>query len=86
MKNMSITVSIKVRKELVRLAEKMIKYGMASNRSQAFNLMIAQGLPLILKKVRFWDEVYSKAEELEKTNYGIRHGGLTKLLEEDRSS
>jgi len=48
--------------------------------------MIAQGLPLILKKVRFWDEVYSKAEELEKTNYGIRHGGLTKLLEEDRSS
>jgi len=33
MKNMSITVSIKVRKELVRLAEKMVKYGIASNRS-----------------------------------------------------
>ena len=83
---MSVTVSIKVRKELARLAEKMIKYGIASNRSQAFNIMIARGLSAVLKEVRFWDEVYSKAEELEKTDYRVRHGGLRKLLEEDRSS
>jgi len=46
---------------------------MASNISQAFNLMIARGLPVILREVGFWNEVYGKAE------------GLTKLLEEDRS-
>jgi len=82
---MSVTVSIKVRKELVELADKMIRYGIARSRSHAFNIMIERGLKEVLKEVRFWDQVYEKAKEFEDKNYKIRHGGLTKLLEEDRS-
>ncbi len=31
---MSITVSIKVRKEIVEIAEKMVRYGIAKSRSR----------------------------------------------------
>jgi len=81
---MSVTVSIKVRKELVELADKMIKYGIARSRSHAFNVMIERGIKEVLKEVEFWDRVYEKVKELERKRYKIRHGGLSKLLEEDR--
>ncbi|MCD6095943.1 MAG: hypothetical protein J7J99_05190 [Thermoprotei archaeon] len=81
---MSVTVSIKVRKELVELADKMIKYGIARSRSHAFNVMIERGIKEVLKEVEFWDRVYEKVKELERRRYKIRHGGLSKLLEEDR--
>ena len=81
---MSVTVSIKVRKELVELADKMIKYGIARSRSHAFNVMIERGIKDVLKEVEFWDRVYEKVKELERRRYKIRHGGLSKLLEEDR--
>ena len=82
---MSITVSIKVRKEIVEIAEKMIRYGIAKSRSQAFNMMIEKGLNEVLKEVKFWDQVYGKAEELEKRGFKLKHGRLSKLLEEDRA-
>ncbi|RLG85573.1 MAG: hypothetical protein DRO18_05620 [Thermoprotei archaeon] len=81
---MSVTISIKVRKEIVDIAEKMVKYGIAKSRSHAFNIMIEKGLKEVIKEVEFWDKVHEKAEEFEKMNYRIRHGGLLKLLEEDR--
>jgi len=81
---MSVTVSIKVRRELVELADKMVRYGIARSRSHAFNIMIERGLSEVLKEVRFWDQVYEKVKEFEEKDYRIRHGGLTKLLEEDR--
>jgi len=37
---MSITVSIKVRREIVDLADKMVGYGLAKSRSHAFNILI----------------------------------------------
>ncbi len=37
------------------------------------------------REVMFWEEVYRKTEEYKKKGYRIRHGGLTKLLEEERS-
>ena len=37
---MSITVSIKVRREVVELANKMVRLGLAKSRSHAFNIMI----------------------------------------------
>ncbi len=83
---MSVTVSIKVRKELVEVADKMVKYGIARSRSHAFNIMIERGLSSVLKEVEFWDRIYEGVEELKRSNYRVRHGGLTKLLEEGRSS
>ena len=78
-------MSIKVRRELVELADKMVKYGIARSRSHAFNIMIEKGLESVRKEVMFWEEVYRKTEEYKKKEYRIRHGGLTKLLEEERS-
>ncbi len=82
---MSVTVSIKVRRELVELADKMVKYGIARSRSHAFNIMIERGIKEVLREVNFWDQVYEKVSEFRKKNYKLRHGGLSKLLEEERS-
>ena len=81
---MSVTVSIKVRRELVELADKMVKLGLARSRSHAFNLMIERGLSSILEEVRLWEEASREAEEMLRRGYRIRHGGLTRILEEGR--
>ena len=81
---MSVTVSIKVRRELLEIAEKMVRYGIARSKSHAFNIMIEKGLKEVLKEVEFWDQVYEGARKLEERGYKVRHGGLSKLLEEDR--
>jgi len=78
---LSVTVSIKVRKELVELADKMIKLGLAKSKSHAFNIMIERGL----KEVELWENMYRNVEELKKQNFVLRHGNLNKLLEEDRA-
>jgi len=78
---LSVTVSIKVRKELVELADKMIKLGLAKSKSHAFNIMIERGL----KEVEFWESMYRDVEELKKQKFVLRHGNLNKLLEEDRA-
>jgi len=81
----SVTVSVKVRKELMELADKMVKYGLAKSRSHAFNIMIEKGLSKVVEEVEFWDSAHEKVEELKKTNFKIRHGRLKELLEEDRA-
>jgi mRNA-degrading endonuclease RelE of RelBE toxin-antitoxin system len=81
----SVTVSVKVRKELMELADNMVKYGLAKSRSHAFNIMIEKGLSKVVEEVEFWDSAHEKAEELKKTNFKIRHGRLKELLEEDRA-
>lgn len=82
---MSVTVSIKVRKELVELADKMVKYGIARSRSHAFNIMMEKGLAEVVKEVGFWDEVYRRVEELEKQGFKLRHGSLSRILLEERT-
>jgi hypothetical protein len=82
---LSVTVSIKVRKELAELADKMIKLGLAKSKSHAFNIMIERGLKDVLKEVEFWENIYRDVEELKKQNFVLRHGNLNKLLEEDRA-
>ena len=82
---MSITVSIKVRREVIELANKMVRLGLAKSRSNAFNIMIEKGLKEVLKEVEFWENIYREVEELKKQGFVLKHGGLTKLLEEDRS-
>jgi hypothetical protein len=38
-----------------------------------------------LKEVEFWENIYREVEELKRQGFVLKHGGLTKLLEEDRS-
>jgi hypothetical protein len=82
---LSVTVSIKVRREVVELANKMVRLGLAKSRSHAFNIMIEKELKEVLKEVEFWENIYREVEELKKQGFVLKHGGLTKLLEEDRS-
>ena len=81
---MSVTVSIKVRKELVELADKMVRYRLARSRSHAFNLIMEKGLEKAFEEVKLWERAHRRAKELEEKGYKNRHGGLTKILEEDR--
>jgi hypothetical protein len=81
---MSVTVTIKVCKELVELADKMVGHGLARSRSHAFNIMIERGLKEVLREVEYWDNVYRKVEELKRQGFKLRHGGLNRILEEDR--
>jgi len=41
---MFVSVSLKVRKELVELADKMVRYGVARSRSHAFNIVYLKGV------------------------------------------
>jgi hypothetical protein len=41
---MSVSVSIKVRREIAELADKMVKYGLARSRNHAFNVLIEGGI------------------------------------------
>ncbi|MEM1771620.1 MAG: hypothetical protein QXJ95_07990 [Ignisphaera sp.] len=82
---MGVSVSIKVRRELVELADKMVKYGIARSRSHAFNIMIEKGLAEVTREVEYWDSIYRKVEELEKQGYKLRHGGLNQVLQEERT-
>jgi hypothetical protein len=51
------TVSIRVRREVVELADKMVRYELARSRSHAFNILIERGLSEVVKEVGFWKEV-----------------------------
>ncbi len=81
---MSITVSIKVRREVVELADKMVRYGLARSRSHAFNILIEKGLNEVVREVRFWEQVYRDVEGLEKSGFRVAHGRLNRMLEEER--
>ncbi|MEM0243906.1 MAG: hypothetical protein QXM42_01570 [Zestosphaera sp.] len=66
---MSIPVSIKVRRELVELADKIIIiiiYSIARSRSYAFNIMIEKGIAEITREVEHRDNICRRVEELEK--------------------
>lgn len=82
---MSTTVSIKVKREVAELAEKMVRYDLAKSRSHAFNIMIEKGLKEVLKEVEFWDDIYKKVEKLKKEKPRLRIGSLSKLLKEGRA-
>ncbi|GEM_PF-386870 len=81
---MSVTVSIKVRREVVEIADKMVRYGLARSRSHAFNIIMEKGLGEVREEIKFWDEVYKKVEELRRRNFVIEHGGLNEILRESR--
>jgi len=80
----SVSVSIKVQREILELADKMVKYGIARSRSHAFNIMIEKGLSRVVEEVGLWESAYEKVEELRRMDFKIRHGRLNELLKEDR--
>ncbi len=79
---MSVTVTVRVRRELVELADRMVALGLARSRSHAFNLMIEKGLRSVVEEVERWENLYRKAGELEKRKSELKEGSLGKLLEE----
>ena len=81
---MSVTVSVKVKKDVLKLVDKMVEYGLARSRNQALNMLIEKGLESIRDEIIYWDEIYRKSEELVKKGFKLSHGGLNKILEEDR--
>ena len=81
---MSVVVSIRVSREIVEIADKMVRYGLARNRSHAINIMIRKGLKKVMEEASFWDNIYSEVERYENTGYSIRHDDSTRLLEEGR--
>ena len=70
---------------VMRLAGKMVKYGLARNRLHALTLIAGEGLAAAEKEVAFWERAYRGAEELARSGARLRHGGLRRLLEIDRS-
>ena len=50
-------MSIRVRRELVELANKMIRYSITRSRSHAFNIMIEKGLAEVAREVEYWDNI-----------------------------
>ena len=39
-----------------------------------------------VEDVERWESVYRRAEELERRGFRLRHGGLSRLLEEGRGA
>ncbi|MBS7635523.1 hypothetical protein KEJ34_08625 [Candidatus Bathyarchaeota archaeon] len=82
---MSIPVTVKLKREIVELAEKMVKHGIAKSRSHAINLMIEHGIEKVIKDLEFWERLREGVEELKTSDYRISHGGLSALLSEERA-
>lgn len=82
---MSVPITIKVKKEVLKLAEKMIEYSLARSRSHAINFMIKKGLGKITEEAQLWEDVHAGIEKLKKENYRIRHGRLSEILNEGRA-
>jgi len=83
---MSVSVSIKVRREVVELADRMVGLGLARSRSEAINIMIEKGIGKVREEVLFMERVLSIVDEYLARDYKLRHGGLNALLREDRRS
>jgi arginyl-tRNA synthetase len=81
---MGVSVSNKDRGEIVELADKMVKYGLARNRNHAFNILIERDLAEVKREVEYWESVYRVIEELKKRGFKLSHGGLNKLLAKER--
>ncbi|GBC71202.1 hypothetical protein HRbin02_00981 [Candidatus Calditenuaceae archaeon HR02] len=78
-------ITIKVKTEVLELAEKMVRYGIARSRSHAINLMIERGMEKAVDEVKFWEDLHNGVERLRRSGYRIRHGGLGEILREGRA-
>ncbi|MGQ4892716.1 MAG: hypothetical protein ACP6IP_09565 [Candidatus Njordarchaeia archaeon] len=58
---MPTAIPVRDKKELLELADKMVKYGLAKNRSNAFNIMIEKGINKVREEIRYWNNIHKKA-------------------------
>jgi len=82
---LSVAITVKVRKRVAELADRMVKLGLARSRSHAINIMIERGIERVEEEVSFWERVEERVSQLLKDDRKVSHGGLSKLLEEGRS-
>ncbi len=82
---MSVPVTIKVKKEVVELADEMVKHGLAKSRSSAFNIIIERGLQSAMEELEYWKGIRERVDEIKRKGIRIARGDLTGLLEEERS-
>ena len=78
---MSIVVSIRVKREIVELANEMVKYGLASNRNDAFNKLILKGLDEVKRELSRRKRVLEYLRSFEKEG-GIVLEKTTNVVEE----
>ena len=78
---MSIVVSIRVKREIVELANEMVKYGLASNRNDAFNKLILKGLDEVKRELSRRKRVLENLRSFEKEG-GIVLEKTTNVVEE----
>ncbi|MEM4019471.1 MAG: hypothetical protein QXG57_04540 [Thermofilaceae archaeon] len=82
---MSVAITVKVRKSVAKLADRMVKLGLARSRSHAINVMIERSIERVEDEVSFWERVEERVSQLLKDDRKVSHSGLSKLLEEGRS-
>ena len=78
-------ISVRLLARYLEIIEKMIKYNIASNRSEALIILIEKGLDSVLEEIEFWENVYRRVEELKREGKFFEHGKLYKLLEKESS-
>lgn len=80
---MSVVVSIRVRREVLRLVDEMIRYGLASSRNEALNLLIRIGMDAAMREVERRKRVEEMVEKFEKRG-GIALDRKTDVVRELR--
>ncbi len=73
---MSVTISVKVKREVAELADRMVKYGLARSRSHAINIMIEKGIIYAKEEVERWERTYEKVKELREKGLGSGEGSM----------
>ncbi len=80
---MSIVVSIHVKRDIVLLVDEMVRYGMASSRSEALQLLLEAGVKAVREELERRKRIRELVELFEKQG-GIRLGRRVDVVSELR--
>ncbi len=80
---MSIVVSIHVKRDIIVLVDEMVRYGMASSRSEALQLLLEAGVKAIREELERRKRIRELVELFEKQG-GIRLGRRVDVVSELR--
>jgi len=80
---LSIVVSIHVKRDIVLLVDEMVRYGMASSRSEALQLLLEAGVKAVREELERRKRIRELVELFEKQG-GIRLGRRVDVVSELR--
>lgn len=80
---LSVVVSLHVRRDIVLLADEMVRYGMASSRDEALRLLLEAGVEVVRRELERRKRVEELVERFERQG-GIRLGGRVDVVSELR--